>query len=257
MQNFGRIKMMFNEILAENISSSNKKSKDLFKEYLRLLNEDNILKTQFLVVTNIENKVESDREKANQFVKENIELFSSFDKKKILESNTKLSKLLEGIDCDKTFEIGVNILHENITKLIFTKRTPNNIDTIIEATSQIVEYILSNKPRVINEAIELPTDMISTIMVEKYNEKYNDLTEDEKRVIKVLLESDDNGKKEFYSSVIKECIELVNENLKNCPLETKEKLLVVKERLLDDKQLVDENFAKNLAKLINLKNDLK
>jgi hypothetical protein len=50
---------------------------------------------------------------------------------------------------------------------------------------------------------------------------------------------------------------LVNENLKNCSLDTKEKLLIVKERLLNDKQSIDENFTKNINKLIILKNDLK
>jgi len=252
MENFGKIKETFNQILAEDIS--NKESKDLFKKYLRLLKEDKMLKTQFLVVSNIENKIESDREKATQFVKENIGLFSSFDKKKLLESNNKLSGLLKNIlnDIDYTNKE----LHENISKLIFTKRTPNNIDTIVESTSKIVDYILSNKPKIINEAIELPNSMLSTIMVDKYNEKYGDLTEDEKKVIRVLLESNDEGKKELYSSTLKECIELVNENLKECSLETKEKLLIVKERLLNDKQIIDDTFAKNITKLINLKIDL-
>ena len=255
MQNFGKIKNAFNDILAENISVSNKESKDLFKKYLKMLKEDKMLKTQFLVVSNIENKVESDREKATQFVKENIELFSSFDKNKLLESNKKLFNLLNS-KFNENLDYNNKDLHENISKLIFTKRTPNNIDVIVEATSSIVDYILSNKIKVINEAIQLPSSMISTIMVEKYNEKYADLTEDEKKVIKVLLNSNDEQKREFYSDTLKECIELVNENLKNCSLETKEKLLIVKEKLLNDKSSVDENFGKNITKLINLKSDL-
>jgi hypothetical protein len=221
-----------------------------------MLKEDKMLKTQFLVLSNIENKVESDREKATQFVKENIELFSSFDKKKLLESNVKLSSLLKS-KFNEDLDYNNKDLHENIGKLIFTKRTPNNIDTIVEATSKIVDFILANKPKVISEAIQLPTSMISTIMVEKYNEKYADLTEDEKKVIKVLLESNDEQKKELYSNTLKECIELVNENLKECSLDTKEKLLIVKERLLNDKQVIDDTFAKNITKLINLKEDLK
>jgi hypothetical protein len=255
MQNFGQIKEAFNEILSENIT--NKKNKDLFKKYIKMLKEDKMLKTQFLVVTNIENKIESDREKATQFVKENIELFSSFDKNKLLESNKKLFSLLEGHSYNQGFGFDITKLHADIATLIFTKRTPNNIDTIVETTGKIVDYIVNNKPKVITESIELPTSMISTIMVEKYNDKYADLTEDEKKVIRVLLNSNDEDKKELYTTTVKECIELVNEQLKNCSLDTKEKLLVVKERLLNDKQLIDENYTKNINKLINLKNDLK
>src|SRR6478736_1302629 len=150
MQNFGKIKNAFNDILAENISISNNESKDLFKKYLKMLKEDKMLKTQFLVISNIENKVESDREKATQFVKENIELFSSFDKKKLLEANTKLLKLIKPNFNDK-LDYDKKELHENIGKLIFTKRTPNTIDIIVETTTKIVDFILSNQPKVISE----------------------------------------------------------------------------------------------------------
>ena len=62
-----------------------------------------------------------------------------------------------------------------MTKLIFTKKTPNNINTIVEATAAVVDYIINNKEIVISEAIELPNSMLSTIMVEKYNERYSNL----------------------------------------------------------------------------------
>jgi hypothetical protein len=253
-KNFGKIKSVFNNILSEGVIEKNEAKKGLFKEYLKAIKEDEILKTQFLVYTNIENKVENDATKAIQFVKENIELFSKFTKKQILESN---HKLVQNILFEFEFQDERAELYENISTLIFTPRTPNTIDTIVEATSKVVEYILNHKPKVVTEAIELPTSMISTMMVDKYNEKYASLDESEKQVLKVLIESTDEEKKEVYSTTLRECIDLINEKLSTADLDTKDKLLRVKEKLLNDKQEINEDFFKNISKLVELKNNLK
>jgi hypothetical protein len=206
-----------------------------------------------LVYTNIENKVEGDAAKATQFVKENIELFSKFTKKQILESNSKLvQKIIFEFEADDERAE----LYENISTLIFTPRTPNSIDTIVEATSKVVEYILNHKPKVVTEAIELPNSMLSTMMVDKYNEKYASLDESEKQVLKVLIDSTDEEKKEVYSSTLRECINLINEKLDTNDLEAKDKLLRVKDKLLNDKQEINEDFFKNISKLVELKNNL-
>jgi hypothetical protein len=79
-KNFGHIKSVYNTILAESVMSDDKSKKELFKSYVKCIAENKILKTQFLVYTNIEQKVESDVTKATMFVKENIKLFSKFNK---------------------------------------------------------------------------------------------------------------------------------------------------------------------------------
>jgi hypothetical protein len=252
-KNFGKIKSVFNNLLSEGVIEKNETKKGLFKEYLKAIKENEILKTQFLVYTNIENKVEDDAAKATQFVKENIELFSKFTKKQILESNSKLvQKIIFEFEADDERAE----LYENISTLIFTPRTPNSIDTIVEATSKVVEYILNHKPKVVTEAIELPNSMLSTMMVDKYNEKYASLDESEKQVLKVLIDSTDEEKKEVYSSTLRECINLINEKLDTNDLEAKDKLLRVKDKLLNDKQEINEDFFKNISKLVELKNNL-
>jgi TRAP-type C4-dicarboxylate transport system substrate-binding protein len=109
---------------------------------------------------------------------------------------------------------------------------------------------------VVTEAIELPNSMLSTMMVDKYNEKYASLDESEKQVLKVLIDSTDEEKKEVYSSTLRECINLINEKLDTNDLEAKDKLLRVKDKLLNDKQEINEDFFKNISKLVELKNNL-
>jgi Na+/phosphate symporter len=93
-------------------------------------------------------------------------------------------------------------------------------------------------------------------MVDKYNEKYASLDESEKQVLKVLIDSTDEEKKEVYSSTLRECINLINEKLDTNDLEAKDKLLRVKDKLLNDKQEINEDFFKNISKLVELKNNL-
>jgi len=261
MKNFGKIKNIFNELVSEGIATKDVKSIDLFKKYVKTVKENEILKTQFLVISNIENKVESNREKATEFVKENIALFSYFDKKRMIELNNYLAEFITL--CDKgsllkeDLEYNHKSLHENIATLIFTKRTPKTIDTIVEATSNVVEYILANKPKEIVESSGLPNSIISTIMVEKYNERYSDLDESEKEILKALINSDDTKKKEVYSKTIRECIDLIDEKLKESSLDAKDKLLQVKDKLLNDKLEVNEDYTKNISKLVELRSSLK
>jgi hypothetical protein len=254
IKNFGSIKSLYNTLLVESVMSDDKSKKELFKGYVKSIKENEILKTQFLVYTNIEQKVELDIAKATMFVKENIDLFSKFNKKDILEANTKLVEnlLFESDVLDEKKE-----LYESISTLIFTNKTPETVDTVVEATSKIVDYILNNKAKTLTEAIELPNSMLSTMMVDKYNEKYASLDESEKQILKTLIESTEEEKKEVYSNTIRECITLIDEKLDTSDLNAKDKLLRVKDRLLNDKQDISEDFIKNISKLVELRSNLK
>ena len=226
MQNFGKIKNKFNELMVEGIVSNKEENKNLFKDYVKTIKENEVLKTQFLVYDNIENKIEENELKANLFLQENIALLGKFSK------------------------------NENITKLIFTKKTAKNIDTIVEATAYIINYMKNKKEKTVNETFDLPNSMLSTIMVDKYNEKYASLSETEKKVLKVLIDSDDAKKEEVYTGVVRECIDMINDKLTDSDLETKDRLLRVKDKLLSDKFEINENFNKNISKLLELKNSL-
>ena len=253
-KNFGHINTLYGNILSESVISKNEGSKKLFKNYLKTIRENEILKTQFLVYSNIENKVERDINKATMFVKENIDLFSKYNKQDIFEAN---KKLVYDLIFEQDVENEKLDLHENISILIFTEKTPQNIDVIVEAMDKVVDYIVNNKPYEINEAIELPMSMVTTMLVEKYNQKYSILDESQKKVLKVLVESSDEEKKNVYKELLSECLSLINEKLDTSDLDTKDKLLKVKEKLLNDKQEINEDFIKNISKLVELRDGLK
>jgi hypothetical protein len=207
-----------------------------------------------LVYDLIENKVESDQSKATLFVEECLNILSKYNEKDILNAN---KKLVENILFEKDSDYDRKELHENISTLIFTPKTPKNVDAIVEAKLNVVNYIVNNKTKESDNGYGLPNSVVSKIMVEKYNEKYSQLDESEKNVLKALIDSDDEKKKEVYVNAITECLTLINDKLKESDINTKEKLLMVKERLLNDKQEVNEDYFKNISKLIDLRSSLK
>ena len=254
MQNFGVITNAFNGVLAEGLVSKDNNNKQIFKKYIKTIKENEVLKTQFLVYNNIENKIEENEFKANLFLQENIALVKKFSKKEIAKANQLLANNIS-IEMGEAYTNAE--LHENISKLIFTDKTTSNIDTIVEATASIINFMKTNQPKEVNESIDLPSSMISTIMVDKYNEKYSTLDESERQILKALIDSDDDKKKEVYSVTLRECIDFIDGKLIESDLEAKDKLLRVKDKLLNDKQEVNEDFFKNISKLVELKNSLK
>ncbi len=255
MKNFGKIKNAFNEILAEGVVSKNDSNKQLFKKYIKTIKENEVLKTQFLVYDNIENKIEENEFKANLFLQENIALFNKYSKEEILEANNKLVESILSEQTNVSYEN--EKLHEDISNLIFLKKEANNIDAIVEATANVISYMKTNKAKVVTESIDLPNSMLTSIMVDKYNEKYSTMDESEKQILKALIESDDEKKKEVYSLIIRECIDLIDGKLNESDLDAKDKLLRVKDKLLNDKQEISEDFNKNISKLVELKKSLK
>ena len=75
----------------------------------------------------------------------------------------------------------------------------------------------------------------------------------EKEILKSLIDSTEETKKEVYTKTLRECIDLVNESLKISDSQTKEKLLNVKDRLLNDTSEINEDYFKNISKLVPTK----
>jgi hypothetical protein len=118
MKNFGFIKTIYNDMLSEAISNKDVKRKKIFKTYLKKLKENEVLRTQFLIYKNIENKIEENETRIIEYIKENISLMDKFSKKQILNSNKKLAKGVSlKIEAYKNNEVMKN-LHENKKLLI-------------------------------------------------------------------------------------------------------------------------------------------
>ena len=259
--NFGQIKDVYNEILAESISTGNKEKKGLFKGYVKALRENKILKSQFFIYSNIQNKLEENESRAIEFIKENINLMNDFTTKEINEANKTLilDLVFENTQLYSTTS-RIKELHENISKLITTKKGPNTISSLVETTQKVAEYITSNKKieQVVVEGLDeviLSSKELGKLMVDKYNDRYSELTESDKKTLKLILESTVEGREGLYKTTISECLALVNTKLGHSSDSLKESLLSLKESLLDRKYIT-ESFDVDIIKMLELKEDL-
>ena len=249
MKNFGKLKNIFNTMLAEGISEKSDLKKDIFKGYVKMLKENEILKLQFEAYTNIESLVEENEFKATEKIKRIIESVKDFDDKEIFEANDKLAKLAVGRNIDEDYK--AKELHENITNLIFSK----DVDTYVDSLHETVEYAKSNTQKEIVESVGVPNSLLASLAIGKFNDRYNDLDEVTKKAIKIIIEGDVESRIEIFTESVKDCLELVNEKLKDADSTIKESLLAVKENLLGRK--FDEySFQSDITKILELKADL-
>lgn len=255
MKNFGFIKTIYNDMLSEAISNKDVKKKKIFKTYIKKLKENEVLRTQFLIYKNIESKIEENETRIIEYIKENISLMNKFSKKQILNSNKKLAKGVSlKIEAYKNNEV-MKKLHENISYLINTQKNAKTIDSIFESVSQISDYIKNNTKKKITESLGVSNEILTSVVVDKYNEKYMGLSEGSKKLINTILESSNSDKIEFFNKTIKDCLGIVNEQIVDADLSLKESLLSVKENLLN-RVFNESTFEVDILKIFQLKKDL-
>jgi len=261
MENFGLIKNKFNSILVEGISTKNDKYKKLFKKYIKTIKESEILKTQFFVYDNIEKNNDKNTLSANISVLENIRLMDKFNKNDILKENKKLIDLYENLDYkgDTSCDEKLVSLYESISFLILNKKNHKTVNEISNIVNNIATFITENKVSDINsdDNIDIPNSVLENVLFEKFKTKYSSITESEKELLTLLLNSTDDKKIETYKKYTNECVNIINEKIKISDINTKDKLLNVKDKLISETVIINEDFPKNLYKLINLFESLK
>ena len=186
MKNFGELKNRFNEILAESVIKKDEAGKKTFGKYIKMLKENEILKTQYHIFDNIENKYFEDKSDAKDYIKENISLLSKYSRKQIVEANSKLAGMI-------SFEDGEDYegkeLHDNITNLIFTDKKAETLDSITESINLLRNHMTTQRidESELTEKIDLPPSVISKMVVNRFNTKYENISEGEKKILKSII----------------------------------------------------------------------
>lgn len=262
--NFGTLKDIFVEKLIESYSSEEKKGKDLYKKFLKVLKESETLKTAFIVFKNLETKTLNSETSANEYLKESISIFDEFEGKKSLNSEIeKLTTLLESHGIEYK-HLKPRTLHRDFQNLVTAPRNVYTLDKLQEARENIVSWLVSEK-EIVKETEEekyirknIDPKKFLSIAVEKFNEKYKDsLTEEEKNILKVLREENLEEIETLISSLVKENISLVNKHLKE-----QSENLTIKSKLLETKDTIynmmedNDSFSEKVLKLYELKKNL-
>lgn len=254
MKNFGNIKDTFKQLMVESIINKDDKGKKLFNKFLKTISENKTLKEQYLIYSNLQNKKFDDSSEAKEYIKENISLLKSLNKKHVESGNEYFSKLLKGVTLVKENES----LYKDINFLVDNNKTASNIDEIQKSINNISKRMLEKdvEETVVRESVGLPPSMLANILVTKFNTKYSEINETEKEIIKTVLNGNKTEKKSLFESIKRECINNIDNKLnESSDIEIKDKLLKVKDKLLTT-NFDYENFNSQISKIYNLKESI-
>lgn len=256
--NFGTIKDIYTKSLIDSyVNESKSDNKKKYKEFIKNISESPVLRTQFIVYKNIENGYFDSEVSAVEYLKENISLFDNFKKKDIIEENKKLFAKAP-FKQDKEYG-DKKTLHESIHNLITLGKKAETINTLHESfeyvkkwlttPKKIVESTKKSKPVNANKFLEIAT--------KKYNEKYSNISEEEKKVIKTILSNNEKEKIILLTNMIRESIVLINNSLKQFGdnIEIKTKLLEAKD-VVYNLEYNEETFKEDILKIYELKTNL-
>ncbi len=255
MNNFGNIKDTFKNLVIESVIKKNDKGKKLFSKFLKTIKENETLKNQYLIYSNLQNTKFDDSVEAREFVKENISLLKKLNKEHITKGNDFFLKLLKGNEIIKENDS----FYKDILFLVESEITPFNVKKVNESTNNIVRLMLEKEEveEVVTESIDLPPSVLTKLAVNKFNSKYSDITETEKEIIKTVLNGSNENKEETFNKLKRECIDTIDNKLnESSDLDLKDKLLKVKDKLLNTNFSLD-NFNSDISKIYDLNESIR
>jgi|TARA_B110000305_G_C19276575_1_gene557145 hypothetical protein len=253
MENFGNIKDTFKNIVVESVLRKDKEGKKVFSKFLKTLKENKTLSDQYLIYKNLQTKKFDDGGQAREYIKENITLLRNLNEGHIQKGNDYFLKLLKGVKIIKENDSFYN----DISYLTKTKKTPSNIDKLNTSTNNIVRLMLEKEDEVVvKESLDIPPSIITKLAVDKFNNRYSNISESEKEIIKTILNGNDEDKLNTFIKLKKGCIETIDKKLdESSDIDLKDKLLRVKDKLLN-MVYNKEDSVNNISSVYELKESI-
>lgn len=262
--NFGTIKNIYAKFLIDSYITESKKdlNKKNYKNFIKLISESPILRTQFIVYKNIENGYFTSEVSAVEYLKENISLFDKFGKKNIIKENEILFSKMPSTYIFEQSYTGYEEkqkIHEALNNLITLEKKAETINQLHESFEVIKKWLATPKEKI---SENIPKSKINpknflNIVTQKYNEKYSNISEEEKKVLKTILSKNGVEKEALLKDMVKESINLINTSLKEFSdnLSIKEKLLEAKD-VVYNLEYNEKTFKEDILKVYNLKTSL-
>lgn len=195
-------------------------SKKTAFDFFDVVKNSPILQLEFKVFNNIENKHIDNDLIATRYIDSNIKLFEVYTINEIDAERNKLSKFINkhvsnNSDIDGK-KIALYNAIDNLIKESLSNYSDINVDTIHESFELILNHIKSPKsiPTINEDVAEEINEDVIEIAVDKFNEKYKMLNEDDRNLLKLLINSNENEKKSILEAFKTESISML-ENSNN------------------------------------------
>jgi hypothetical protein len=178
-----------------------KESKQLTEDFFNVVKSSPILQLEFKVFNNLETKHIDNDVIAARYIDNNIKLFEIYTNKEIEREHEKLKPFLtEDIQVDDS-KVQLYIAINNLIKESLNNYEDVNVDVIHESFETIMGHIKSPKTSEIeNPESKFINEDVIEIAVNKFNEKYDSLNEEEKQLLLTLIKSTPSEKETLLES---------------------------------------------------------
>ena len=219
---FGELKSKLDNILL-NTYMDKPKFKGNLKSILNTLNENKKLKEYYLLYSQIENKKFDNSESAIEFLEETVSVLKNSKKRLPKSSFNKVIKNNKNYLTEY-----YNPIYNKLDKLIFNEGV-SDIEERVKFKKQLVTH-MTKKQTIVSESVN--PSILANISTSKYNEKYNSLTESEKKTLHEINSMDSKTFHKNYSKLVVETNQklekMINESsdeeMKNKLIQTKNKI---------------------------------
>ncbi len=249
------------------------------KGFISLLKESDLLKTEFEIFDNIENKHVANEDLAIKYIDENINLLKAkgYTKETFETENSKVLPLIEGVKFATTTK---ETLYKNIHVLLYESlsgKKATNVNKLHDAFVYVLEYLKTNDKKVVVEAVEVPAipahsdDFVLKIAIQEFNQKYSALlSEDEADVLKAVITENKDFKRTTFKTIKENTLNALSTLKLEIDTQNKSKMDVYEQREVDQfTSKIDESiknimlleykeasFEKDVLDLVNLKAEL-
>ncbi len=257
--NIGIANLIISNKLKDSYLNTNliEESKNIASNFFDIIKNSPILQLEFKVFNNIENKHIDNDVIATRYIDNNIKLFEVYTLKEIQKERQKLINITDGsvpeyFNESEQEKINLYNAISNLISESINDYDKVDVDKVHESFSTVLNYI--KKPKVLTENVNIEdvNEEVVEIAVNKFNEKYDSLNEDDKNLIKTLIKSNDVEKQAILES-------FKNENLKIlegvAEENTKESITKAIQKIKEMKYNKD-NVDENIISLYELKKEL-
>lgn len=257
--NIGIVKAIVSKKLSNDFLLEGKfdNSKKIAKDFLDIVKESPLLQLEFKVYDRLENKTITNDISATRYIDNNLNLFEEYKKEDFDKEHQKLKDFVDEnvafIPNDK-YELYVainNLIYESTNK-----KNPD-VDIIHESFTTVLNYVKKEKEIIKEEEkLNLPEGIDSEKLIEialnKFSVRYNSLDESDIKLIKELVLSDSNNKKNIFESLkIENVSKLENTDKKGIEDKIHETIDKIKKMEYSEKESI-----KNIMSLHELKKNL-
>jgi hypothetical protein len=180
-------------------------SKQYMNEFFSIIKNSPILQLEFKIFNNIETKHIENDVAATRYIDNNIKLFEVYTLSEIEKEHEKLKQFIaEDVKVDDN-RVKLYIAINNLIKESLSNYENIDVDVIHESFEYVLNHI--KKPKVDeSHPHNLINEDVIEIAINKFNEKYSTLNEDEKGLLLKLIKSTPEEKESLLE-------EYKNENL--------------------------------------------